>query len=119
MRVPELEYHPMRALLAFPVVFLLNAPLANASELGTRDDALSLIARVQQEFVRDGSATTFRAINAKAAQFLDRDLYVFVYDMNGVVLAHGENPQLVGENRIDLRDQDGKFIERVYFNKGL
>jgi signal transduction histidine kinase len=46
---------------------------------------------------------------------VDRDLYVVVYDLQGKVLAHGQNPKMVGKDLIDLRDPDGKLFvkERV------
>ncbi|HLO66388.1 MAG TPA: cache domain-containing protein [Holophaga sp.] len=41
------------------------------------------------------------------------ELYIFIYDMQGVVKAIGFNTQeLVGKNRWDLKDPDGKYIVR-------
>ncbi|HXA46335.1 MAG TPA: cache domain-containing protein [Burkholderiaceae bacterium] len=39
--------------------------------------------------------------------FKDRDLYVFVYDFDGVCLAQGANSKMVGKNLIDIKDIDG------------
>ncbi len=60
------------------------------------------------------------AITQQVADFHDRDLYAFVYDMNGVNVAHGANPALIGENRINLSDEGGKFFiqELVAVAKG-
>jgi signal transduction histidine kinase len=41
-------------------------------------------------------------------QFVDRDLYLTVYNMEGTALAHGANAKMVGKNLIDLRDANGK-----------
>ena len=51
----------------------------------------------------------------KAAEFIDRDLYVVVYGLNGKVLAHGANIKLVGKDMLDAQDVDGKYYvkERV------
>ena len=35
-------------------------------------------------------------------------LYLFVYDLNGVVLAHGAEANLLGVNRMNVKDPDGK-----------
>ena len=35
-------------------------------------------------------------------------LYLFVYDLNGVVLAHGAESNLLGVNRLNVKDSDGK-----------
>lgn len=40
------------------------------------------------------------------------DGYFFVYDRNGVNLVHPVQPELVGQNLIDLRDYNGEFIIR-------
>jgi signal transduction histidine kinase len=40
--------------------------------------------------------------------FVDRDLYVVVDAMDGLVLAH-INPKILGRNMIDLRDADGRY----------
>jgi len=41
-------------------------------------------------------------------QFVDRDLYLTVYKMDGTALAHGSNAKFVGKNLMELRDANGK-----------
>ena len=45
--------------------------------------------------------------NNKAA-WVDRELYLVVYALDGTALAHGTSPKMVGKNMSDLRDADGK-----------
>ena len=40
--------------------------------------------------------------------WVDRELYLTVYQMDGVALAHGANAKFVGKNMIELRDANGK-----------
>ena len=40
------------------------------------------------------------------------DLYVFVYDMKGNVIANGSNPELVGLNRWNEKDENGVYYVR-------
>ena len=40
--------------------------------------------------------------------YVDRELYLTVYKMDGTALAHGANAKFVGKNMIDLRDGNGK-----------
>jgi len=51
----------------------------------------------------------------KDAKFIDRDLYVVVYQLDGKVLAHGSNAKFVGKDMSDAQDVDGKLYvkERV------
>lgn len=47
-------------------------------------------------------------ITDKTGQFVDRELYLTVYKLDGTAVAHGANAKFVGKNMIDLRDGDGK-----------
>lgn len=55
-------------------------------------------------------------ISNKQGQFVDRDLYLFVNTLDGVYLAHGANPKMVGKNLIDMKDIDGKEYVRERMN---
>jgi cytochrome c len=86
---------------------------ASASEFGTKDEAVTMVKRVQDMFAKDGADATFKAVSDKSiASFHDRDLYPFIYDMSGNCVAHGARPALIGKNLIDLKDQDGKYLIR-------
>ena len=47
-------------------------------------------------------------ITDKQGQFVDRELYLTVYQMDGTALAHGAQAKFVGKNMIELRDGNGK-----------
>ena len=47
-------------------------------------------------------------ITDKKGSFVDRELYLTVYKLDGTALAHGANEKFVGKNMIELRDADGK-----------
>src|SRR6202171_6739213 len=92
---------------------LLAASAAIAAEFGTKDEAVSMVKRVQEKFKKDGAEATFKAVSEKSIpEFHDRDLYPFVYEMNGLNVAHGARPALIGKNLIDLNDQDGTYLIR-------
>jgi signal transduction histidine kinase len=44
----------------------------------------------------------------KQGRFHEGELYVFVYDLHGNIMAHGQEPGLVGKNRLDATDPSGK-----------
>ena len=61
----------------------------------------------------NGKEKAFAAFADKAnPQFHDRDLYIFVYDLKGVNLSHGNNAKMVGKDLIDMKDTDGTFLIR-------
>lgn len=89
------------------------ASYVNAAEFGSKAEAVAMVKRVQVMFRERGAEATFKAVSDKStAEFHDRDLYPFIYDMAGVNLAHGARPALIGKNLIGLKDQDGKFLVR-------
>ena len=86
---------------------------ASAAEFGTKAEAVAMVKRVQAKFKAEGAESTFKAVSDKSvAEFHDRDLYPFIYDMEGLNVAHGARPALIGKNLITLKDQDGKFLVR-------
>lgn len=46
-------------------------------------------------------------------------LYLFVNDLNGVVLAHGAESNLLGVNRLNVKDPDGKQYVKQNIAVGL
>jgi cytochrome c len=81
----------------------------------TRADAEAMVKKAVETLKKNGKEKTYAEITAPSKTFVDRDLYVVVYDMTGTPLAHGQNAKQVGKNLIDLKDPDGKpFVkERV------
>jgi cytochrome c len=105
----------MRALAAVVLIAALSAfaSLATAAEFGTKEEAIAMVKRVQVKFVKDGADATLKAVSDQSIkEFHDRDLYPFIYDLNGVNVAHGARPALIGKNLIDLKDQDGVYLIR-------
>ncbi|HVE53619.1 MAG TPA: cache domain-containing protein [Ramlibacter sp.] len=51
-------------------------------------------------------------ISRKNGPFVDRDLYLVVYRTDGMNMAHGVNPKMIGKNLMDMKDIDGKEYMR-------
>jgi signal transduction histidine kinase len=94
---------------------LFAAAPASAVEVASRDDAVAMVKRAI-DFIRlNGKDKAYAEISDKRGRFQDRDLYLVVYDLDGVVQAHGANERMIGRNLIDLKDVEGRpFVqERV------
>lgn len=113
---PKRRLHHAVIALAFmvfavPVLSAAGSEFGTRSEFGTKEEAVAMVQRVQEEFKKDGAEATFKAVNDKSdPAFHDRDLYPFIYDLNGLNVAHGARPVLIGKNLISLRDQDGRYL---------
>ena len=106
----------LTALLIFATLAVLPAQ-ATTSEFGTKDEAVAMVKRAQEMFKKDGADATFKAVDDPSnKEFHDRDLYVYVYTLSGVCVAHGARPALIGKNLIDLKDQDGNFLVRAHID---
>ena len=86
-----------------------------AEDHGTAAQAQAMVQKAIAAIKKEGREKAFAQIDDRKGPFVDRDLYVVVYDMKGKVLAHGSNAKMIGKDMIDLRDNDGKYFvkERV------
>lgn len=80
---------------------------AVAAEHGTEAEAQELVAKAIAQMKADGMDKTVKAINDRTPGWEKGDLFVFVYDYKGTMLAMGPNKKMVGKNLIDMKDVDG------------
>jgi len=97
-----------RLSLVATVLCALSVSLPSAAaDVGTKAEAVAMVKRVQAKFKKDGPEATFAAVTNRDPAFRDRDLYPFIYRLDGVNVAHGARPALVGKNLLNLKDPDG------------
>ncbi len=89
------------------------------NDWATRDEAQAMVRKAVTFVKTEGPEKAYAAFTKKSPDFIDRDLYVVVYGLDGKVLAHGANEKLVGKEMIEAQDVDGKFFvkERVELAK--
>ena len=88
----------------------LTPGLAAADPKATAADATAMVKKGVAAIKAGGRDhdKLFSEVTAKDAKWVDRDLYLVVYGLDGMVKAHGANAKLVGNNLIDMLDIDGK-----------
>jgi len=92
------------------LIFGLNTLLA--AVVGTKDEAVAMVKKAIGFLKTNGPEKAYAEISNPKGQFIDRDLYVVVYDMNGKCLAHGANVKMIGRDLIDNKDVDGmEFVK--------
>jgi cytochrome c len=102
--------------LAAVLALMVGMPAAAQDKSkGTAAEATAMVDKAIAHIKKVGREKAFADFSSKKAPWVDRDLYVVVYDMKGKVLAHGSNEKMIGKDVIDLRDNDGKYFvkERV------
>jgi len=87
---------------------------AVAASNGTPDEAKAMVERAVKLLEAEGKDKAFAAFNDPAGKFVDRDLYVFVINHEGVTVSHGANKALIGKSLLAVKDTDGKmFIQEM------
>lgn len=96
------------------LVVLATVGAAGAAERATLQDARAMAERAAQLMHLSGPQMAYAAFNDKSGTFQNRDLYVFVLNKDGVMLAHGADPSLIGRDLIGLKDVTGKpFVKEM------
>ena len=79
---------------------------------GTADEAKALVEKAKAYCQANGKETCLKEFNNPKGQFYKGELYIFAYDMNGVVIANPANQKLVGVNAMEIPDVDGKMFRK-------
>lgn len=92
---------------------------AQAQTKATMAEASAMVKKGVAYIKANGKDKGQAEISNKNGLFVDRDLYLVVYALDGTVRAHGANEKMIGKNLIDLKDIDGKeFVkERIELAK--
>ena len=96
--------------LIFLGVFLC-APLVSygdSKDAGTKDEAVAMVKKAIEFIKSNGREKAFAEFTDTKGKFIDRDLYIVVYDMSMKCLAHGQKKSMVGQDMIEFKDVDGK-----------
>lgn len=103
----------LAAILAAIFVGLSGTSFAETG--ATKDEAAAMVKKAVAYIKAEGPDKAYPVISDRSGPFIDRDLYIVVYGLDGVVLAHGADAKRIGTNQIGDKDPDGKaFVqERV------
>ena len=90
-------------------VFLVSfAGYSWTGEFGTTAEAEALVKKAITYLKANGQEKAFAEFSNPKGAFVDRDLYIFVYDLNGKCVAHGFNQKMIGKDLREMKDADGK-----------
>ena len=98
----------MNKLFALVAALTVGLAAQAAENYATTADAEALVKKAVVYYKKNGKQKALAEFMKTPGPFVDRDLYVTVYTLQGDALAH-INPKMVGRNMIELRDADGKY----------
>ena len=88
----------------------ISVGLASSS----REEAVAMVKKGIAYLKANGKAKTLEEINYRDGEFVKGELYIFVINMQGRMLAHGGHPRLVGKSMIDFKSVDGQYINQEF-----
>lgn len=89
-------------------ICLAHGGIAMAASGATKDEAVAMVKKAIAYIKAEGPDKAYKEISDPSGQFVDRDLYIVVYQLDGLVLAHGANAKRIGTNQLADKDPDGK-----------
>jgi len=90
---------------------------AGLSHAAGKEDAKSMVKNAAAYAKYQGKGKTLAEVSKPQGMFDRGELYVFAYDLQGVIVAHPKNPALIGKNMIDVPDSDGKLFRKDIVEK--
>lgn len=81
---------------------------AQAGEFGTKEEAIALVNNAIAYTKSVGPEKAFEAFNDPKGKYVDRDLYLVVFNKDGIRVAHGANAKMIGKSAADSVDVNGK-----------
>ena len=74
------------------------------------NEAMTLVDKAIAYYKANGREKAFTEFNNPKGPFVKGELYIFIWDLTGKVLAHGANEKLIGKDVSQLKDVDGKLF---------
>ncbi|HNQ01720.1 MAG TPA: cache domain-containing protein [Syntrophales bacterium] len=76
------------------------------------EEAKAFVQKAIQFYKKTGKAIAMAEFTNPKGPFVQGDMYVFVLNSKGTLLAHGVNEKYIGQDFIDVKDSDGRSFVR-------
>src|ERR1039457_3429472 len=102
----------LRRILLALIAMALSTAVYAASESANTDECVAFVKKAVAYVKGNGKEKALSEFSNPKGQFIDRDLYIFAYDLNGVNLAigNGNSAKMVGKSLLEMRDADGTYL---------
>jgi cytochrome c len=99
----------VKTMVAAAAIAAFTAGAASAQDKATAAEAEAMVKKAVTFLKQNGPDKAYGAFNDKKGPFVDRDLYIVVYTLDGKCLSHGANEKLIGKDLSEAQDVDGKY----------
>ena len=102
--------HFAKRIATFFLAAIISIGASAAPDKSTPEQAQAMVKKAvayMKSHDRDAALAEFS--NPKGG-FIDRDLYIFVIDLQGKMVAHGALPKIINKQVLEMKDPDDKFL---------
>jgi cytochrome c len=87
---------------------------ATPAEAPTRSEVIARVSQAIEFYRANGREKTIAELSRRDGAFAKGMDYVDLHDLNGVCVAHPVSPDVIGQNRLNVADMQGKhFIKEI------
>jgi cytochrome c len=77
-------------------------------------DAKDWVTKAVAFYLKSGKAAALAEFSKRSGPFIQDEMYIFVLNRRGTILAHGADEKYIGEDFINIQDSHGKrFIVEI------
>ena len=86
---------------------------------GGIEDVIDLVNKAEKLIEKVGPKNALVQFMNPTSEFVKGDLYLFVLDPNGIVIAHGNAPQSIGNSALEAHDKNDYFFVKDILRKAF
>jgi len=106
--------------LALALMIGLASTGATADEVVSKQQVIDYVDRMLAYVAAVGIERAFADFSNTKGAWIEGELYPFCHSLNGINVAHGGNPNMVGKGGVlEIQDPDGRYVNRLIFDKVL
>jgi cytochrome c len=99
----------LHSMLSLGFSVYLAAPALTQTEADAQAFVKSAVAYAKT----NGVSKLLKEVNSPTTQFRKGELYIFILDMDGIIMAHGANPKLVGHDLSEREDANNvRYVQQ-------
>ncbi len=107
----------IRPIATAAMVVLFSAPALADETNPTAAEVQDFVERMQAHVTAVGTEKAFADFSDTKGPWVKGQLYGFCHSLEGVSMAHGGNPALIGKNVLGFKDPDGTLVNVLIIDK--
>jgi len=108
--------HLIHLACAATISLLASGPV-QAQQSAKADEVIAFVNKAVAHVDAVGEEKAFADFSNKSGEWVKDDLYIFCHSLEGVNVAHGGNPGLIGKNVLGFKDPDGVLVNVLILDK--